>query len=68
MKKTLFILITVVLAQLTFAQKKIVVDINGKGDFKTIQEAINSLENLSNTPRTILIRKGTYKEKLFIGW
>lgn len=66
MKKVLFILVTVALTQLSFAQKKIIVDINGGGDFKTIQEAINSLAVSSNTPRTILIRKGTYKEKLFI--
>ena len=59
-------MVAVVLTQLVFAQKKIVVDINGGGDFKTIQEAINSLEVSSNTPRTIRIRKGTYKEKLFI--
>lgn len=66
MKKALFILVAVVLAQLIFAQKKIVVDPNGSGDFKTIQEAINSLEVSSNTPRTIRIRKGIYNEKLFI--
>ena len=66
MKKVLFIVVAVVLTQLLLAQKKIVVDPNGGGDFKTIQEAINSLEASSNTPRTIQIRKGTYKEKLFI--
>ncbi len=66
MKKVLFIVVAVVMTQLIFAQKKIVVDPNGSGDFKTIQEAINSLADLSNTPRTIWIRKGVYKEKLFI--
>ena len=66
MKKVLFIVVAVVLTQLIFAQKKIVVDINGGGDFKTIQDAINSLEVSSNTPRTIRIRKGIYNEKLFI--
>jgi uncharacterized protein YxeA len=49
MKKVLFILVAVALTQLIFAQKKIVVDPNGSGDFKTIQEAINSLEVSSNT-------------------
>src|SRR6185369_5332776 len=66
MKKVLFILVTVTLTQLIFAQKKIVVDINGGGDFKTVQEAINSLEASSNTTRTIRIRKGIYNEKLLI--
>jgi len=48
------------------SQKKIIVDANGGGDFKTIQEAINSLPVSSNSLRTIQIRKGIYKEKLFI--
>ena len=48
------------------AQKKIVVDANGKGNFKTIQEAINSLPDSSPVARTIFIKKGTYKEKIFI--
>jgi len=48
------------------AQKKIIVDASGKGDFKTIQEAINSLSASDEKPRTIFIKKGTYKEKLFI--
>ena len=66
MKKVLFILVAVALTQIIFAQKKIVVDPNGSGDFKTIQEAINSLGVSSNTPRTIRIRKGIYNEKLVI--
>jgi pectin methylesterase-like acyl-CoA thioesterase len=45
---------------------KIVVDAEGKGDFKTIQAAINSLPDSSAIPRTIFIKKGTYAEKLFI--
>ncbi|MBN9297947.1 MAG: hypothetical protein J0I41_13110 [Filimonas sp.] len=49
----------------SYAQR-IVVDINGKGDFKTIQDAINSLSDSSAKPRTIYIKKGTYKEKIFI--
>ena len=58
-----FLLIVVISVQ---AQKKIIVDANGKGDFKTIQEAINSLTATDEKPRTIFIRKGIYKEKLFI--
>jgi pectinesterase len=66
MKKVLFILVYVVEILSVAAQKKIVVDADGNGDFKTIQEAINSLADSSNTPRPILIKKGVYKEKLFI--
>ena len=47
-------------------QKKIVVDISGKGDYKTIQGAINSLLDSSAESRTIYIRKGVYREKLYI--
>ncbi len=48
------------------AQRKIVVDLSGKGDFNSIQGAINSLPDSSASPRIIFIKKGTYKEKLYI--
>jgi pectinesterase len=48
------------------AQVKIVVDQQGRGDFKTIAEAINSLPDSSATARTVYIKKGTYREKIFI--
>jgi len=46
--------------------KRIVVDLNGKGDYRSVQAAINSLEDSSAIPRTIYIRNGVYKEKLYI--
>ena len=46
--------------------QRLIVDINGKGDFKTIQEAINSLSDSSATARTIFIKNGIYKEKIFL--
>ncbi|MBN8688837.1 MAG: hypothetical protein J0M10_17600 [Chitinophagales bacterium] len=48
------------------AQQRLVVDKSGKGDFTSIQEAINSLPDSAGTPRTIFIRKGRYAEKIFI--
>ena len=45
---------------------KIIVDANGKGNFKTIQDAVNSLPDSSATARTIFIKSGTYPEKIFI--
>src|SRR5215204_4604305 len=48
------------------AQKKIIVDASGKGDYKTIQGAINSLPDSSEATRTIFIKRGIYKEKLYI--
>lgn len=46
--------------------KKVVVDPSGMGDFTTIQAAINSLPDSSDKPITIYIKKGIYKEKIFI--
>ncbi|HEY3429448.1 MAG TPA: pectinesterase family protein [Cyclobacteriaceae bacterium] len=46
---------------------KITVAQDGSGDFKTVQEAINSCRDLGQTLVTIHIKKGTYREKLVIG-
>ena len=48
------------------AQHKLIVDAGGKENFKTIQEAINSLPDSALLPTTIFIKKGEYKEKIFI--
>lgn len=48
------------------AQNKVVVDASGKGDFTTIQDAVNSLPMEASKPRIIFIRKGIYHEKVFI--
>ena len=64
-----FLSLTVSIMSCLVAQtvkKKIVVDPNGKADFKSIQAAINSLSDSSATPRIIFIKKGTYKEKIYI--
>jgi len=44
----------------------IIVDITGKGNFTSIQEAVNSLSDNAASPRIIHIKKGIYKEKIFI--
>lgn len=44
----------------------IVVAKTGKADFKTIQGAINSLSDSSLTPRTIYIKNGIYREKIYL--
>lgn len=48
------------------ANKPIVVDINGKADFTSIQDAINSLPEKATEHRIIFIRNGIYREKIFI--
>ena len=53
-------------AAISFLPKKITVDLSGKGNFKSIQEAINSLPDSSATPTTVFIKGGTYHEKIFI--
>jgi len=46
--------------------KTIVVSKDGKGNFTTIQQAIDAVENGSSTRTKILIKAGTYKEKIII--
>jgi pectinesterase len=58
--------IAVLIVQLSMAQSKVVVAKDGTGNFKTIQEAINSLDDSSAKARTIFIKNGTYNEKLFV--
>lgn len=45
---------------------KFVVAQDGSGDFRTIQEAVNAVRDLSQQTVTIFIRKGIYREKLVI--
>ena len=66
----LLLALTILLVSCLMAQskqlKKIVVDINGKGDYKSIQAAINSLTDSASSARIIYIRKGVYKEKIYL--
>lgn len=48
------------------AARPLIVDASGKGQFRSIQGALNSLPDSSATPRIILVRNGVYKEKLYI--
>ena len=47
-------------------QTVVVVDGSGRGDFTSIQAAINSLSDSSAQPRLIRILPGTYTEKIYI--
>jgi pectinesterase len=67
MKKWIPVLCVMLSLQLQLAAAQTaVVDAAGGGNFKTIQEAINSLPDSSATDRTILVKNGTYHEKVFI--
>ncbi|WP_235012672.1 pectinesterase family protein [Pedobacter africanus] len=54
------------MAQVAAFPKEITVAADGSGDFKCIQEAINSVRDLGQERIRIYIRKGTYPEKLVI--
>jgi pectinesterase len=66
MKKLLTILFCFVALVSVAQSKRIVVSQDGKGDFKTIQGAVNSLSDSSAQPRIIFIKKGTYREKIYL--
>lgn len=67
MKKLFAIVLMLFVAGLQWATAQtIVVDQSGKGNFKTITEALKSLPDSSKTDRTILIKKGIYHEKVFV--
>lgn len=63
-----FSALVILLSILSFktSDKTIVVSKDGKGDFKTIQDAINSVENNSSTQTKIIIKPGTYREKVTV--
>jgi pectinesterase len=66
-RRAILLYMAVLFCLFGFSQsKKIIVDIKGKGDFTSIQEAINCLSDSSATPRIIHIKPGTYHEKIFI--
>ena len=65
MKRLFQILFFISSVQL-LAQKRIIVSQDGKGDFTSVQAAINSLPDNSTTPTTILIKDGIYNEKILI--
>ena len=47
-------------------QVLLVVDAKGAGDFRSIQDAVNSLPDTASEQRVIYIKNGTYSEKVFI--
>ena len=49
-----------------FSQNKITVSQDGKGDYKTVQAALDAIPSNSNKPVTVLIKKGTYKEVITV--
>ncbi|HVK97588.1 MAG TPA: pectinesterase family protein [Flavisolibacter sp.] len=52
--------------QSSSVSRTIIVAQDGSGDYKSIQDAINSLPDTSVATRIIRIKRGTYKEKIFL--
>jgi len=57
---------TVLMAQNTVYPSSLTVAQDGSGDFKTVQEAVNSIRDLGRARVVIHIKKGVYHEKLII--
>ncbi|MDN3594881.1 pectinesterase family protein [Zunongwangia endophytica] len=69
MKKLLSIFVLFLIVQCAIAKDpylKLTVAQDGSGDFKTIQEAVNSTRDLGPGEVEIFIKNGTYQEKLVI--
>ncbi len=71
MKKLIFVILLCCMYSAGYGNqltvKKIVVDQSGKGDFKTLQEAISSVRAFDPAgPTTIFVKNGTYYEKIVI--
>ena len=64
--KGLLMIVLATTSLLCFAQEKLVVSQSGSADFRSIQEAVNSLPDSSPVPRIIHIKPGRYFEKIFI--
>ena len=63
-----YIVVLLIVVQLSVASEKadIIVAKDGSGRFTSIQEAINSIPKQNSANVIVLIKKGTYREKLFI--
>ena len=46
----------------------IIVDIDGSGDYTTVQEALNSIPDENDTWQIIFVKNGTYYEKIILGY
>jgi pectinesterase len=66
MIKTIFSISFLLIIVAVNAQQKIIVAQDGSGNFKTVQEAFNSIAQNNKKPVTIFIKNGVYKEKLHL--
>lgn len=66
MRCLLFAIALATCVNTVLAQKKIIVSQDGKGNFTTVQGALNSVPSGNLKPIIILIKRGIYQEKLHL--
>jgi pectinesterase len=66
MKKVFIFLLFSLFTLYCAAQRKIIVDKNGKGKYKTLQAALDAIPSNSKTQTVIYVKKGIYKEKVIV--
>jgi pectinesterase len=68
MARTFIILSMIIVVQVVFAQRTFdfVVAKDGSGQYSSIQEAVNACRDYAEREYLILVKKGTYREKLVI--
>jgi pectinesterase len=62
--KYYLVILSILLAQNTWAQKRIIVAQDGSGDFLTVQAAFDAVPLHNRKPVTIFVKNGRYVEKL----
>lgn len=65
-KSRLCLLFVLFISSTAFNQNEIIVAKDGSGNFKNIQDAINSLSISATSQRIICIKSGVYNDKIFI--
>ena len=66
MKKMVIFLLTFFPVAGSFCQKKIIVAMDGSGDYRTVQAALDAVPEVNNKTVTIHIKKGIYKEVVVV--
>ena len=66
MKKSLIVVLAILLHQNTTAIPRLIVAQDGSGDYETVQEAVNAVPDNRNIKTEIFIKHGVYKERIIV--
>ncbi len=64
--KNIVAVLLIFISLFSFGQQKITVAQDGSGNYKTVQDALNTVPANNKKPFTIFIKNGIYKEKLYL--